>query len=400
MNIDNFLFIAACIMIITYILLLFPLCNIRMLLTKKILFMLAFSLAIIGYSVCEPRNWDGYRHLRAIDQIRDSGIGLFEFLFLNKRDVGGTSSSRLLSFNIIRYIIAKYTENSRIIKFIFPFTDYAICFYILRDWAKTHNITKKVLMIIMVFSFTCMPFMHTYSGLRCALASCIEGLAIYLFIGKKKSVWKFAILSGIAVTIHPSIIIGVGIALLSKYFPGRKAVFFIVVVSFSLKSIAIIFYNSPYQYFRVVGSKYLQYSSDEQYVNMMIYVYAVIGIIILFLICEFAEKGFSINKCISVANKSNGEQAIIHFILVYMIYILFNIGNYDLVLRPAYLFASLSPIIVQHFKCLRIWKKNWSCLIWIFGYIPCICMCGYIMLLAIYLHVFRLHYLEVVKYYV
>lgn len=56
-------------------------------------------------------------------------------------------------------------------------------------------------------------------------------------------------------------------------------------------------------------------------------------------------------------NHSN-KKIIYNFLAIYMIYILGNIGNYDMVLRPAYLLGVLAPVLGSFLSDKNIWSNQ------------------------------------------
>lgn len=69
---------------------------------KKTLYILAVSFSVIAMSVNPTKYWDIYRQYEALDAIRISKIGFFDFLFNNKLRIGGSDYVSLLSYDYKR----------------------------------------------------------------------------------------------------------------------------------------------------------------------------------------------------------------------------------------------------------------------------------------------------------
>lgn len=321
---------------------------------EKIFFALfAVALSVIAFNVNPAVGWDLSRHYLQMNNIRDSNISLLDFLFVNKNFVGGQKYSTLLNFNLIRWLVAKFSADNRFLPWICVLIDYTIVGYIFTDWNKTAAKSKNNVYMPMVLCFSFLPFVHCCSGLRNALSACIVALGIYFYLYKKKSVCIFAICVFLAATVHPAALITVPFVLIAKLDIGIWGYISIFVVSFLAQAAAKWMETSNYLYLRMIGSRYISYTSEEQYRGSRAPLYVIIILIIVFLTIYFLTH---FKK--TVTYNDENRKLIYNFFAVYMVYILGNIGNYDMILRPAYVLGPLSPVLYSMMMNKEIWRQG------------------------------------------
>ena len=314
----------------------------------ELIFIIIFVSALSGiaYFANPPRSWDLYRHFQWLNQIEYSNISLFDFLFNNTLGVGNRNYSHLFFFNIIRWFVAK-TGDYNLLPVIAIQIDYYIISFIIIDWSK--NTSTKVNMLSLFICFASLPYAFALSGIRNGVAACIEALAVYLYLFKNKKMYVYLFISLIAFTFHYIVLIVLPIAFLAKYKFKIKILLVILLSSIFFNVIANIFLESNYDFLKFIGGAYLLYSSDSQYIADDYPLYSVIYIsiftIILFLTSNIRKNGVFQNN-------------IYTFCVYYCAYIAANFGNYDLVLRPAYLLGGLSPVIASMFLKYKGDKYN------------------------------------------
>lgn len=309
-----------------------------------------FSLSVLAYNMTPAVGWDVNSHFLYMDQIRASGMSFGNFLINNDTQIGGVSYTSLLAFNILRYIVVHMSDNNFWMPAICIFIDYGILGYIVLDYTLKNNSDYKLNLLTMLLCFTFMPYVHTASGMRNALCASIMGLAAYLFLYKGKNIAWLLLLTFIAVTIHPAAIMTFPFILLAKLnwgFIGYIAVFLISLLAGPL---AQWMSYSQISFLALIGRKYINYTSETQYRASRAPLYGVLIITAIFLILYFLlYRRF---------NVKGDKKTIYNFLAIYMVYIWGNIGNYDMVLRPAYVIATLSPILCNFLTDKKIWAQT------------------------------------------
>lgn len=311
------------------------------------------SLSVIAYNMNPSISWDITFHCEYMNQIRGSGMSFTDFLFNNKNSVGGSEFKSLFMFNILRYLIAKITKNNYLLPAVCVFIDYSILGYVIIDWSLNNNGNYKTNLFTLLLSFTFMPYVHTASGMRNALCASIMGLAVYLYLYKGKNIILLIVLTFIATTIHPAAIITVPFVFLAKLKMGSLG--FIAVFAFSLlaEPTAQHLAGSQISYLVLIGRKYLNYTSETQYRAARAPLYGVLLVTAIFLLIYFL-----LYKRFNMADDKSNKKIIYNFLAIYMVYIWGNIGNYDMVLRPAYVLGTLAPVLSSFFSDKKIWSHK------------------------------------------
>ena len=320
----------------------------------------ALSLAIITFYMSPPSDWDIVRHFTYIDTLRQSGRSLGELLFPNKsllsRSLLGFDRefSSLYTYKLLIYIVIKLTDNNYFLPALCVFIDYIIFGYIVIDWQQTtgKKVTTNLLTVLLALSF--LPFFGASSGLRNALCASVLGLAVYLYLYKRKKLYVFIILSVIACTIHPAAIMTIPFVFIARLDIGIWGYIAVFVASVLVNTVAKWMSTSSILFLRLIGQKYYFYTSDSQYRgNGRAPLYTVIFLIIIFLMIYFST---CFKKGLPSEDRQRG--VIYNFLAIYMVYILGNIGNYDMVLRPAYVLGPLSPVLCSLLLDGTVWRKN------------------------------------------
>ena len=307
---------------------------------KSAFIIFSFSLALIVFYIEPVSTWDLARHLKLMDEIRRTEISFFEFIFNNKYSVGGKEYIAYYAFNILRYILAKTSNNSHILPFVCVLVDYCIVSYIMIDWSKNNTRKGKVNIGVLLLSFSFLPMVHAASGMRTALAATIISLGIYLYLYKAKTIWILVVLALIAATIHPVSLLTLPFVFFARFDMGLKGILCVVFLSLLLEKIVSWFSGTSNFYFMRIAQLYGKYTSSNQYRGGNRYLYITLLVIILFLVLYIVKRFFQKKEILG--RKSN---AIYFFLIYYMCFILGNIGNYDMVLRPAYVLGAFAPVL-------------------------------------------------------
>ena len=98
-----------------------------------------------------------------------------------------------------------------------------------------------------------------------------------------------------------------------------------------------------------IAYKYLQYTGEDGYRSTRFCYYGMILICTLtviqyFLLFWMQKSSFTNNPNILISN-CNSQYKLYDVIVFYMIFVLTNIGKYELVIRPGYILGALTPII-------------------------------------------------------
>lgn len=338
--------------------------------TMKVLFFLfALSLANIAFFKEPPRAWDLTFHLAYMDQIRNSSLSIFEFLFHNTSWVGGYRF--FFTFNLIRYVICQLSENNHWLPWTCVLIDYCIVGYIMYDWSRDHEKNGKVNWLSVLICFGLLPFIHANSGMRNALAFSLMGLGIYLYSYKKKKLLVFLILSAMAVTIHPSVLICIPFVFFARFNLRKKGLIAVFAVSVMIEWAARYLASHATGLFQTVGSLYLTYSGAGQFRLSPVILFGTLAIVGLF----FAQCCIADLSCCTDA-----ERSIYAFLAYYMCFILSNVGNNDLVVRPAYLLGVFAPVLATLTRKNIFWRKvhnkHLQPLVWA----ACVALCGFMAL--------------------
>lgn len=234
-------------------------------------------------------NMDLIRHFYMMKLVKNSGYSLLEYVFLYGNAFTTNITLRFsYAFNLIVYIIAKYTDNYYIMVWFFTLVDYSIIAYIGIDWWKKQGGRKGfVFLFEILLCFSLMPFIHVVSGLRAATAACIMALALYMYIYRNCRMKIFGALILISAMFHPAFITALPFAILAKKVKPQKGLIISIVGCASVFTIANLFLRSSNSFLYSIASKYLEYTGDEGYTGTRFCYYGVIVICILTLINYF-----------------------------------------------------------------------------------------------------------------
>ncbi|MBR0341385.1 MAG: EpsG family protein [Oscillospiraceae bacterium] len=297
-------------------------------------------------------NMDLLRHFSMMKLIKYSGYSLYEYVFLYGDAFTSNISMRFCyAFNFVVYLAAKYLKNYYHLAWAFVFFDYLIISYIGFDWWKNQGGRKGIMFLYeILICFSLLPFFQTVSGLRTAMAACIMGLSIYLYLCKNKSLWTFLFVMAIGTMFHPAFITAAPFVVLAKKMDRKKALMIVFIASASVALIANLLIRSSNRFLYSIAFKYLQYTGEDGYRSTRFCYYGVIVICILtltnYFYALFWKKKHTQTALITFDGKNDGAfMTVYDFIAYYMIYILSNIGKYEMVLRPAYLLGAMAPMV-------------------------------------------------------
>lgn len=321
----------------------------------KLLFVgFALALSIIALNMGQPSGWDIGRYSDYLNYVRATYHSFLGYVFpsnpLQLRNYFDREFSYLYVFRMIVYLVTRITDNNLLLPAICVFIDYSIMGYIMVDWLQVTGKKSSICLLVLLGSFSFMLFVDASSGIRNSLGASILGLATYLYLVKKNKLRVFVILTIVAALIHPAALMAVPFVFIAKFDIGAWGYIAVFVVSVLVKFAAKWMSSSTILYLRSIGQRYFYYTAAGQYRGSgRAHLYTDTLLIIIFLlvyfICHFNRDRNGIKK----------HDLIYSFLSVYMVYILGNIGNYDMILRPAYVLGPLSPVLFS----LILDNDNW-----------------------------------------
>lgn len=327
-------------------------------------FLFSLSLANIAFFKIPPKNWDLTFHFALMKQIRRHSLSLFDFLFRNPYGVG--EYTELPTFGIIRYVICRFTNNNHWLPWTCVLIDYVIIGYIMIDWSKDHEKDNKVHLSSLLLCFSMLPFIHANSGMRNALSAALSGLAIYLYLYKRKNILIFSALLFLSLTVHPASIICVPFVFMAKFDVKKAYLIIIFSASFFVKSLAEFLENSSKPLIALIAKKYLTYSGKDQFWGGKVALYSCIIFICLF---------FVVCCLVQFEHFTDSERKLYGFLMYYLCFILSNFGNYDLVVRPVYLLGVLAPVLSTLLRYKPFWKGSYIQKLQPAAYTACMILC-------------------------
>ena len=310
---------------------------------KKIIFgIFIISLSVIAYNISAPSNWDLGRNYLLLDVIRDSGLSFRQFVFGGATTYNADGDRTLIVYNIYRYMIVHIFKNNVWYQTITTIIVYLLAGYIIFDYKKDKGERSDSIIIILLMSFTYLPFLYITSGVRNALAASITGVATYMYLYKKENVLLFICEIVVAAMIHPSILVVVPFAFLAKMHMGRKGAILVIMFLTVFKYIAVLLSKVNIRYLAGVGRSYLIYTGGNRYKGGRGHLYGIIiitAIFIMYFVVEYRGN--------NVRYSQRDKVAVEDFILYMMVYMIGNFQNYDLVLRPGYIVGMFAPFLVN-----------------------------------------------------
>lgn len=323
---------------------------------KVLLFAFLVALAVWAFLWDPAPYYDSYRHFQWLDQIRNQRIGLIDFL---KNGFGGSkigSYNGLIGFNILRYIVATISSNNHVFPFMCTVIDYLIFYYVVVDFVDREKVSYTWLFVIWVLSFSFMSYFMVVSGIRNALAASIVGLAIYNKLYKKHGYFEYAVLSVIAVTIHPNVALPILIAAVYPLFKGAK--------SFFVLFLCVIFFRFGYTFLQTSSIYFLSYVGgviefyiveNQYHGEMTTYVADIIIIVCSILLLNRNRRVLLFNN-IDENNevKDTGVEKCVQFAFVYCVALIAmaSVGGTNFLTRGGYVFGILSIFLVKCYSGL------------------------------------------------
>lgn len=302
----------------------------------------ALALAIVAYCTEPSREDDLFRHYQEMERMRLGGI---DYL----KDPNQAVYKSYFIINYLFYGIA-LIGNNRLLPFIIVLITYSLIFYVSLQMVKKYKINYSILSIGIILLFAILPFRIVVSGLRNWLAFSIVFFAIYRdFIEEKKDVATF-LMYILPIFIHSSVIIIIGIRILSIEKLKRYKLHYVVIFwSLLAGVISQILSNIPVMLLNDFGRRL------SVYVNGKIFDKRIFIIQIIFLICIYLINRIAIKK--NLTNEYNLSKYI-DFIQYLIVFSLGAILVPELLRRMSYFLAYL--LIPSIFLLFKIENKKFK----------------------------------------
>lgn len=313
-----------------------------------LLFLVALSIWALLWD--PPPYYDSYKHFQWLNQIRQQKHGLLAFLqegFYGS-EVGNYYG--LIAFNILRYIVVSISSNNHVLPFLGAAIDYLIFYYVVTDFFKREKISTTWLFVTCSLSFSFMPYFMVVSGIRNALAASIAGLAIYNKLYKQHKQTEYFILSIIALTIHPNVLLPLLLAIVYPLFRGPK--------SFLLLVFSMVFFGFGYKLLKMSGIAFLVYvgeviefyiGDNQYYGEITTYISDIIVLICCILLLLRKKKRYA---CAIENDAGVEKERYSQFIFVYCWAVLAVsfVGGTNFLTRGCYVLGILSVFFVKQFS--------------------------------------------------
>lgn len=361
---------------------------------KQMYFFFSLSLAFVGFYLNPPANWDSVRHFSLMDEIRNSNIGFFSFVFNNGGGIGGESLKYLVCFNIIRFILCNITDNNHWLAFVAGSTCYMISSYILLDYTTDTKYAKVIQLFSVILWFVEIPYMFIIAGIRCAMGVNIVALAMYRHNKKSISWFGYIIYLFVSTTIHPMALL-IGALYIAFLFINKRILYLtaLVLPAFILY-VADYFRQSNNGFLSFIAHKFLEYNEISIHSSNVFFMYSNISVIVTVLIILFISSPYKKGLKKSNVMLNYTSKDIRSFIVFYLLFTLVFIGNEELLKRFSYLFMPLAPVIVGSIFLNDYWQTNGRKVIRVALSVPCLAFCAMSIAIQLYTFIIRLHFLD------
>lgn len=307
---------------------------------------LVVAMAVFGSSINPPSHgWDLYRHYQYLEALRTANYSFTDYMFNFDNILGGGTRSGLYGFKLYFFLMSRFKSN-RLLPFVTLLIVYGIWCYITQDWLQKKNRTE-LLAPSFLFCLATMPYVYVNTGIRNGLAASIVALALYREFEKNGSPIVTAMLLVFSCTIHNAVIIVIPCWILAHFTVKMRTIFILAIGLALLEPVAQLIYAQSIPGISQAANLYLRYIKSDAY--FFSYGYLIVDIIfILLIIYAFYQ-----------LNKKDNSKSLYRFILIYALVVMAQIGHYDLVLRPMYVLAMLSGIIVSSlYDCFRTKQRK------------------------------------------
>ena len=296
---------------------------------------LVVAMAVFGSSINPPSHgWDLYRHYQYLEALRTANYSFTDYMFNFDNILGGGTRSGLYGFKLYFFLMSRFKSN-RLLPFVTLLIVYGIWCYITQDWLQKKNRTELLAPSFLLCLAT-MPYVYVNTGIRNGLAASIVALALYREFEKNGSPIVTAMLVVFSCTIHNAVIIVIPCWILAHFTVKMRTIFILAIGLALLEPVAQLIYAQSIPGISQAANLYLRYIKSDAY--FFSYGYLIVDIIFILLI----------TYAFYHVNKRDNSRLLYRFVLIYALVIMTQIGHYDLVLRPMYVLAMLSGIIVNN----------------------------------------------------
>lgn len=262
---------------------------------KFFLFGLAFLMAYLSFHITGvSEGYDLYSHYRTLDLFRAMGPAYFnEF----------SQTESLPVFGIYFYLISRLPKNEYL-PAITAFLVYGINFFMAYKVCRRFKLSKRTLMILVIFLMCNLNFAGIISGIRFNLAASIAILGLYYDFFEGKKLVPICLIA-ISAMLHSSIIILILVRLMIIPCAGRNAKLYIVLSSGIMAIIlsklnnivSVLSFNSPFMLeFLRKTDMYLQNEEQGAFWTTPYYILVFIFFIIILYIAYQRTNNFGSDK--------------------------------------------------------------------------------------------------------
>lgn len=263
----------------------------KVLFSLIIFFSVGLALTIYPKSTSEfpIKSFDLYRYYYQMDDLRNATFqSAISFIF----------EKMWFGFRIIEYIVALISKYNNVIFIITIPLTIGIYAYIFYHIYKTENsLTKRQIIISIIYFFSIVNPIHLFSGIRNALAVAIFSLGFYqVKIKNKKYGYIFYFLS---ITIHPMTIILMVLDILMPILRKIKYSYVFLLLAFFVFPLITYFMNMLDSIIYIPSifiEKANSYVDEENYYNKKILIFEVIQIVIMLIYLHKINKDGKLDK--------------------------------------------------------------------------------------------------------
>ena len=299
---------------------------------------LVVSVVVIGVCaawIIPKTGYDLTRHYEGLEKIRESGMGIRQYIFRGAGSLVDSNYRAMFTFNAICYVIAKFLPPQTLPLLSILFC-YGIFGYILHDFQKQVQMPNLYVAASILLSNVLMPFLYVYSNVRNEMAVAIMALAVYLRIYKKKHLVIFLVLTLLAATMHPITLVAVPFVFLSRVRPGIPGLILVGVIPMALYPLMEVFRASKVDFLKYIGAKFYNYTFVHVYYQgRFFFIASIVEMLIVLVLALFR-----------VRDSHPYDRRFVNFVSWYSIFSLANFQSYQIAMRLPYLLAMLTPVLI------------------------------------------------------
>ena len=218
------------------------------------------GLALACVTVEPPESWDLYRHYELLEQMQQGG---HRYIFTE------SIYTHLPVVNLL-YALVAWIGVPGLLPCITVIACYGMLSYMLWDFHKKEKISTQTMMLCFLFNLALCPYFHMVSGIRNVLAYAFCAFGVYKEHYDKKKYFSI-LFSFIAVFIHPSALVILGLCFLLPIFRKWKLLGIVAVLwSLFAEIMTKILLALPNAFLQGIGWKLQDYMGNMEFSNYKI----------------------------------------------------------------------------------------------------------------------------------